>query len=232
MCAWNGGRINRDITPKPHQIEFYKSRNIPIYLTFSNPSIDVTDKLGNELLDMFYFGDNGIILINDNLREYIVDKYPNYKLTYSITGTGDLDIPMTDSCVAFYKDLETKYDLIVPRMEHILDERFNELDQAKYEIMVNDTCLYSCKYYKEHFEAIADFNTKGLTIDSSGAVDTEECWLSDFDPSEDSTHCCMDLSSDVIRQLADRGIMHFKLSGREMNSDEFNSTLRIIGGCN
>ena len=228
MCTWNGGRINRDITPKPYQIEFYKNHNIPINLTFSNPIIDVTDDVGNELLEMFYFGENGIILINDELREYIVEKYPNYKLTYSITGTGGLDIPMTDSCVAFYKDLETKYDLIVPRMEHILDERFNELDQSKYEVMVNDTCSYSCKHYKDHFEAIANFNTKGLSIDSDGAVDVEECWLSDFDTSEDSTHCCMDLTDDVIARLYARGIRHFKITGRELNSIDFESALRYI----
>ena len=230
MCKWNGGRINRDILAQPHQIDFYKRKNIPIFLTFSNPVINLDDVVGNELLDQFYFGDNGIILVNDDLREHLRAYYPNYRLIYSITGTGGLNVPMTDADVEFYQDLEFKYDLIVPRMEHVFDERFELLDQSMYEVMVNDTCLYGCPHYRDHFEAIAEYNTQGLHIGCDGAVKTEECWVREFDPSKVSEHECMDLSIDAVSRLYDRGVSHFKISGREMNSPEFVSALQSIMG--
>ncbi len=48
---------------------------------------------------------------------------------------------MQDSDIEYYKNLEDNYNLIVPRMEHTFDKRFLELNQSKYEVMLNDTCV-------------------------------------------------------------------------------------------
>ena len=53
-CQWNGGRINRDILYTDDAINFYYRNNITIALTFTNPIIDINDKLGNELLEKFH----------------------------------------------------------------------------------------------------------------------------------------------------------------------------------
>ena len=49
-CRWNGGRINRDVYYNEELMKFYYSKGISIALTFSNHKIDLTDKIGNELL--------------------------------------------------------------------------------------------------------------------------------------------------------------------------------------
>ena len=46
----------------------------------------------------------------------------------------------------------------MPRSEHIFDKAFLGLDRKKYEIMLNDTCVYNCKHYGEHFKKIAEKN--------------------------------------------------------------------------
>jgi len=215
-CSWNGGRINRDIYWKQSQIDFYYSKNINIALTFSNPIINLEDTIGNELLQKFHKKGNKIILVNDSLRKYIRNKYPKYELIYSITGTGSLNIPMCIEDYNFYKSLETKYDFIVPRMEHIFDSKFLKLDQSKYEIMLNDTCIWNCPYYKQHFEKIAEQNTN-YTKD----MEIEECWLKGFNPDIESTYKEMDISYSKRKELINRGIQNFKITGRELNSTEY-----------
>ncbi|HLE09654.1 MAG: hypothetical protein A2504_06975 [Bdellovibrionales bacterium RIFOXYD12_FULL_39_22] len=224
-CSWNGGRINRKVYWSQSQIDFYYNRDIGIGLTFTNHEININDKVGLSLLDKFHISGNKIILINDHLREFIRKNYPYYRLTYSVTGVGHIPIPLNDEALDIYKDLEAKYDLIVPRMEHVFDVRFKELDQSKYEIMLNDTCIYNCPHYTEHFMAIATQNL--LRRNYKGHEEIEECWIDgyDFKKSKNGKHG-MDLCLEQIRVLQKQGINSFKLSGRELNSEEFVNELR------
>ena len=224
-CRWNGGRINRDIYYKDALIDYYYSKGISIALTFSNHNIDLTDPLGNELLAKFHREGNALIIVNDDLRKYVREHYPKYDLIYSITGMGLLNIPMQDSDVAFYKDLESKYDWIVPRFEHIFDPRANELDKTKWEVMLNDTCVWGCKYWDQHFKAIADENTAGRPY----SKEVEECWLPKFNPDKDSKYPCMDIKPDNMRRLLEMGVNSFKITGREMGDEEYyNELTRFI----
>ena len=230
-CSWNGGRINRDVTFNQAQIDFYYKRNIGIALTFTNHEIDLSDETGNYLLETFHKKGNKIILVNDELRCYIRKSYPLYDLTYSITGTGHLNIPMQQSDYNFYKDLEFKYDLIVPRMEHIFDPLFLKLDQSKYEIMLNDNCAWGCPKYKEHFEAINNQNktlSPWTTLGSDHCTKIEECWLPKFNPDIDSKHKEMDINLETQKELFSRGIKHFKISGRELSDINFRYELEQI----
>jgi len=230
-CHWNGGRINSGVYYTDSQINFYYKNNIGIALTFSNHNIDLSDAIGNELLKKFNRKGNLIILQNEDLRKYIRKNYPLYELTYSITGTGKLNIPMEMSDVDFYKDLESKYDLIVPRMEHIFDPLFIEyLNMDKYEIMLNDDCRYNCPYYHDHFIKISNQNTlydhPSIELSDDYRFNIEECWLDDYDPDigENQNHCDsygMDLTDDQIERLISMGIHYFKISGRELPSEEF-----------
>jgi len=229
LCHWNGGRINEEIYYSQEQIDFYYKRNINIALTFSNNIIDINDKVGNELLEKFHKEGNKIILVNDELRKYIRKNFPKYILVHSITDTGKLS-PIYKECINYYKDLETKYNIIVPKMEHAmyLDHRVN-LEQ--YEIMVNDSCTYNCPLYNDHFKKINEQNLL------SNIYNIGECWLTNFNPDvgdirykiKEGTMCGMDLSTEQLIELKNKGIRHFKISGREMCSDMFRSQLdRII----
>lgn len=216
-CRWNGGRINRDIFYKESLINYYYSKGISIALTFSNYKINLDDPVGNELLEKFHKEGNALIIVNEDLRKYVRKYFPKYDLIYSITGMGVLNIPLQDSDIAWYKDLESKYDWIVPRFEHIFDSRANELDRTKWEVMLNDTCVYGCKYYDAHFKAIADENTANRPY----SKEIEECWLPKFDFNKDSKYSCMDIKPENMKKLLDMGVKSFKIIGREMNDEEY-----------
>lgn len=245
-CPWNGGRINRDIVYDVNMMEFYYRNNISIALTFTNPEIDLNDKTGNHLLEVFHKPGNVIISINDKLREYIKQKYPLYKHTRSITGFSKINVPMSDEDLYNYKKLENDYDYIVPRCEHIFDERFTSLNQSKYEILLNDTCIYNCPYYGEHFEKIAEqnleYNNPWKDASEAEMYNIEECWISDrstykkpqiFNPDLNDENTIkkygdnygMDLKTKQIKRLIKQGVTNFKISGREMTSEEFNNEL-------
>jgi len=229
LCKWNAGRINRNITYEEYQIHFYYSKNIGIALTFSNPVIDLNDEVGLQLLEKFHKHGNYIILVNEKLRKFIRKFYPKYKLIFSITGLGNVNIPMQKSDLVMYQMLEEKYDYIVPRMEHVFDPMFLQLDQSKYEIMLNDTCIKDCPYYSDHFKSIAQANTayenpwEDLPFDICFGI--EECWL-DFDP---SVNKCgkdgMDITIPQINELLQRGIKSFKIMGRELSNNEFQNEI-------
>lgn len=216
-CRWNGGRINRDVFYNDALINYYYNKGVSIALTMSNYKIDLNDKVGNHLLEKFHREGNALIIVNDDLRKYVRDRFPKYDLIYSITGMGLLNIPLQDSDIAWYKDLESKYDWIVPRFEHIFDPRANELDRTKWEVMLNDTCVYGCKYYDAHFKAIADENTAGRPY----SKEVEECWLPKFDFNKDSKHECMDLKSDAMQKLKSVGVKSFKIIGRELSDESY-----------
>ena len=216
-CRWNGGRINRDVYYNDALINYYYNKNVSIALTMSNHKVNLDDETGNHLLEKFHKEGNALIIVNDDLRQYVRINFPKYDLIYSITGMGLLNIPLQDSDIAWYKDLESKYDWIVPRFEHIFDPRANELDCSKWEVMLNDTCIWGCKYWDQHFKAIADENTAGRPY----SKEVEECWLPKFDPSRDSKYDCMDIKPDAMQRLIAMGVKSFKITGREMTDDEF-----------
>jgi len=247
-CAWNGGRINRDILYDDKTIEFYYRNNISIALTFTNNVIDLNDKEGNKLLEKFHKEGNVIISANLDLLKYIKKKYPLYKHTRSITSFGKISLPMSDEDFNHYKFLEEYYDYIVPRCEHIFDERFINLNQSKYEIMLNDTCMYNCPYYGIHFEEIAKQNRlyKKPWVEGGEKkmFEIEECWISEkstykkpkvFDPDVGHEKTIeklgdnygMDLKTDQIKKLMKQGINNFKITGREMNFKDFNDELNL-----
>ena len=237
-CPWNGGRINRDIHYTDDVIDFYYRNDISIALTFTNPIIDLEDSVGNELLEKFHNKSNYIISRNDELAEYVRREFPLYKHTRSITSFGDISVPMSDSDFDRYVELESRYDVIVPRCEHIFDERFPDLDIKKYELLINDTCIYNCPYYTEHFDAISLQNTLYTKPWEEGGHkcmhSVEECWIPTFNPNEGHAKTAekfgenygMDLSIAQIKRLEDMGVCNFKIAGREMTYEDFESSLR------
>lgn len=223
FCKWNGGRVNKENPFDSKILEYYNKKNTPVYFTFSNPNIDLSDPTGNFLLEQIKNFNNGCIIVNDNLREYIRSKYPNLKLIYSVTGHPNN--PSVD--IKYLKDLERRYDLIVPRYEWTFNPEFyNNVDVSKYEIMINDTCKYNCALWNDHFSAIAKLNEQGdpyCYTDKKTIIKIQECWIPGFNPSVGSEEdrqkygdCLgMDLSVNALKNAINIGYKHFKIMGRE-----------------
>ena len=108
---------------------------------------------------------------------------------------------------------------------------------SKYELLINDTCIYNCPYYGEHFEKIAEQNRlykhPWVDRDYNEMKEVEECWIPNFNP--DTGHkptiekygseYGMDLTACQIKRLIKAGIRSFKISGREMEYEAFENEL-------
>jgi hypothetical protein len=240
FCAWNGGRLNYNVHYDESIYKMYKKYNVGVGLTFSNMIIDnLNDKTGNMLLEIFHEENNHIVVSNNRLLDYIRNKFPKYKIKRSVSSIFPIHVPMQDSDIKEYKESEKIYDLIVPRYEHIFDERFIELNQSKYEIMTNDTCIYNCPWWDMHFSLHSELNRKYADknprdfLSPEECKKIEECWIPGFDPcigdlptiKKYGENYGMDLTHKQLDKLIDRGIRHFKISGREMPPEEFKDHL-------
>lgn len=233
LCKWNGGRINSDIKLSKSIINFYNKHNIGVFLTFTNDIIDTNDNVGNYLLNMINNKQNGVILVNENLRKYLRENYKDLKLIFSISGHKN-NLIVNDNLLNFYKDLEQRYDVIIPRYEMWNDSNFNsKIDVSKYEIIVNGTCVLGCKIFEEHFDIIAkinrEFDNPSVELPKDYINMNHSCWLKNenatLHPKNDITKYAKisdhHFTKDRYRQALNLGIKRFKIMGREFNDNDF-----------
>lgn len=229
-CAWNGGRINRDVELTDVILETYNKLQYGFCLGFTNSVIiDLADSTGNQLLDMVSSNNpnkmHGVVLQSETLRRYIRRNYPELKLTYSITGH-----PTTDHLAfeGYYKELEDRYDVIVPKFSHlrsVLDLlEQGKLNGSKYEILVNDNCNVTCQFYKEHWDQMSYINS---SVRTPWKDTPERAYQVEIKPKTKAviTHegNCMqdDVRSETLQRFYDVGVRHFKISGRDLEDVEF-----------
>lgn len=238
LCKWNGGRINRDITLTSQMVDWYNKKDIGVFLTFSNYNIDLNHQIGLDLLKMLKNNPrNGIVLVNEKLRLYIKDNYPNYKLIYSISGHKN-NICINNDLISYYKDLETKYDVIVPRFEMGLNPLFyTEIDTSKYELITNDTCIHGCQVFEEHFHEVArinrEYNNPWEEIEYNTCFKAEECWIKNFNPSIGSDEdrkkygetLGMDFTMEMYSKALECGYRRFKIMGRELETKKLEGSI-------
>ncbi len=251
LCQWNGGRVNRDITLTEDMISRYNQFGIAVSITFTNPTIDLSDSTGNHILEMLdrsgraHSVRNKIVLINDDLRRYIRDRY-DFCLIYSITGHPS-SVTITPAYLERYQALEEMYDYIVPKFEVVFEPEFySNITPSKYELLINDTCLYGCPYYYEHFQKIALQNTMSRNpwaeLGHDHCFKIEECWLPKFNPDVGSDvdrrrygeRLGMDYTDTMMQQALNIGYRAFKISGRENPTSliltEIHKYIRHING--
>lgn len=224
LHPWSGGRIlkyNKKFSEKI--IKYYNNKGIKFFIALSNHYIDIGDTEGIAILDFLNKTSNGVILCNQNLNKLIQSNYPNISTIYSITGHSN-DANDFSSAIS----LESEYNLVVPRFEWIFNSDFLAIaNTAKYEIMLNDTCVYGCKYWNDHFRAISRSNAFLLP----GNDDIQECWIPRFEPSIQSNHECMDLDFNAIQKAINLGYSNFKFSGRENPDSSYRLELEKYIGC-
>lgn len=231
LCQWNGGRISRDIWLTEEMVAWFNDADIGVSLAFSNFEIDLNDTEGNRLLEMLKHDPrNGVILLNEDLRQYIRRNYPEYKLTFSIAGHPNR-IDIDTALLNHYRDLENKYDKIVPRFEMALNPAFYDTAKhTQYEVMVNDTCIYGCRVLEEHMRAISEVNrtykNPWKEIPIAVAAKVEECWIKNFDPDEGRERdqikhgdtLGMDYTEKMYLRALEIGYTNFKIMGRELDT--------------
>ena len=221
-CKWNGGRINKllkfPLAEETRKIlDTYHKLKIPVFLTFSNFEIDLNFSWGHRWLSALEPQD-GIILVNENFRQFLRKEYPHLTLIYSITGH-------SNNYKDFDVSLEEKYDLIVPRFENVFNPEFLKVaNTSKYEVMLNDTCRFGCDKWQDHFQKISEVNRiysleENMSISELSKI--QECWLPNFDPNTDSKHECMDLTTEQIKKALGLGYKHFKFTGRENKDSDY-----------
>lgn len=227
-CVWNGGRLNNPIPYSEEIRDLYYSLGWSINLTFTNFIIDTSDEKGNFLLEKMHKEGNGIILVNDSLREYVRKNYPKYKIYYSITGCGPAKFPMDDETFSFYKDKLGIHDTLVPRCDNNLDPRLKDLDISKLELLVSDTCVLNCPHWEDHFKAYSVLNRRGKAATQKD-WDNVECWVpkDDFDRRTNMERKALKdkypfyLSPNQIKKLINEGFHNFKIQGRESDDKDF-----------
>jgi hypothetical protein len=231
-CAWNGGRINRTINLTENMVATYNKFKRGICLGFTNNVIlDVGDETGNLLLKMVTGENNphklhGVVLCSETLRRYLRKNYPELILTYSITGH-----PTTDQLnfEGYYKELEAKYDVIVPKyshLPHIIElMESGKLDGSKYEILVNDNCNTTCQFYSEHFAQISHMNS---SIKAPWEDAHEKAYHVEIKPKikagpiTKEANCVQDdIKAATLQRFYNAGVRHYKVSGRDLDDIEF-----------
>ena len=151
-CKWNGGRLISDYyNIDVNKVADYMKATHPdiqCRLTFTNMLVDnemLNDKTGNELLKLFHFGNNGIIIYSDILEKYIRTNYPNYEIISSVTKCLSKD--------ETYSELNKDYYMVVVNTNFTKDYEFIKSlpNKNKIELIVNDVCGICCSYRKEHY---------------------------------------------------------------------------------
>lgn len=226
LSPWNGGRISRlnkivDLDHSVKLVKIYNSKNIGVFVTFSNYRVDNVTRLEeNYFLSILNESSiNGVILANDNLKTHIRKTYPNLKISYSVSGFESLNLSPVSKVFE-------EYDLVCPRYEWTFRPDFyNNFNISKCNIMLNDCCKAGCALWSSHFKAISDANRLGLK-DLNKLKSIQECWIATNSNNPSAGWSCngdvgMNLDLVGIRRLVDIGYIGFKICGRDLPLDEF-----------
>jgi len=223
---WNGGR-HRSIlkeynykTFKKH-VNFWNNNNIQVFITFSNWHLeakDLKDEKCNQILNYLNNSNiiNGVVIVNDLLKEYIRNYYPNLIIKSSI------DRVVRDNGknnIEYYINLLKQFDIVnihtddslnIPLLKD-LKEYSNNL-----EIILNEPCQKNCPYRKlEHsYFSNVSFN-KYLQYPESIKCDVLDRHVN---PIDNNYTLIFKKDIDILKSL---GYNLFKIQGRNYTKKRF-----------
>lgn len=173
-CIWNGsrGRISGMHTKNSmiRVLEFFNSNNISIRHTFTNRFLydtDIYDRNCNQICELTceagekYNIQNGCIIYDEKLEEYIRKKYPSLKIIYSTTKELTDINEINQYC---------EKGLVIP--SYNLNHNIEVLKQFKYPenielLCVEQGCLPNCPHRGKHQDYVSKAILNELTsIDS------------------------------------------------------------------
>ncbi len=231
-CAWQGGRVTQPEINNFSEIDLYlrslKSHNIIPTFTFSNIN-NIEEKLNDEnsnnLLDVAYKNDAHFIVATDALYNHIKARYPNAKMHCSVISPicKKIDDKNFDE-TRFYNEMLDKYEVVIIRPEYAI-ENIDKLDKlvsdiSRIEVLINQHCLYDCKYHKLHYILINKLIYNNFLKTQSNQEEMKEIAAID---AEIIKHCpkehnikyksvCM--SDEQVAKLVDIGVKKIKIQGR------------------
>ena len=136
-------------------------------------------------------------------------------------GCEDVQHPLRDEDVDFYKSKLDVYDLIIPRFYH---HRLNELDKKRVELLINEECLLNCKNYVKHFDKVSAWNRKhdrAATLEEIEKIHGCKIPCEKFYEKANKTKKELgilypfDLEHRQVLHLLEKGFNNFKLRGRD-----------------
>jgi len=250
ISKYNGGRLalftrtNQYIYDKIREIN---SLGVGVKLTFSNPYITqetLEEKELNEYLEVLSENkevNNGIICSVDDFADYIHQKYPSIEVTSSyVKMATETKIGKTDT-VDYYNNLFDKYDKVVINTARAFEDEF--IDQIKYkdriEFIVNNTCNLNCPIAHKHYENMYKlsqrikylYDNKIFRTDPQVELIRKELRKINLNCKERRLALNIDnlkyqqLNREEINSLVNKGIVNFKLEGRDIDFILFRSSL-------
>ena len=162
--VWNGGRVNANVPMLPDTATYMQTLNrmgIGVYMTFTNAVIEkkhLDDRASNELLDMLdeKCGLNGVIVLNDQLADYIRARKPGLKLIASVV-KAFIENPKGD--IDWYRRMQERFDRVVIHTDHMFDrDLLDKLNRDKAEILITEDCIYQCPNRAHHQTLNSVFN--------------------------------------------------------------------------
>lgn len=242
--VWAGGRpMVCDYGPEDPDSFFRdcmmcNSFGVGLFFTFSNLLVKeehLNEELGNRVLSSFHAKGNGVICGSDVLAKYIRKRYPKYTIVGSVTRP-----VKTAEDIKRTLDL---YDRVVLPPELNRDFDFLETlkdDVNKIEILVNEVCMPNCPYKKHHYTLISKFNMC-RDFDEKERLGDElhnYCGKRRFEKAQKENLSSEDvvivdgeihradglqlvLSVEDVNRLKALGIIHFKISARDVTYEQF-----------
>lgn len=195
---WNGGRkgeINLSLLDIEKYIEQMNSIQVPCFTTFTNYFLteeSLNDELGNSILDILSQNtNNGVIISNDTLYNYIKKNYPSLKTKCSVLKSTYENYTHN---INWYKRMLDKFDVVVthPDLPFNLYEELPE--KSRIEILVNELCRKNCPNRRTCYLPYIDFSHHQHPMCNQNG----EC----------------SFSIKEIKNLIDIGYKRFKLQGR------------------
>lgn len=222
FCIWDGGRIFKEYlhgtqetirdTINQYNYNFQK----PVRFVFTNADLKeqhFSDRFCNMLMELGNNYNNEVVTANDNLRDYLANKYKNYKFVSSTTKCLTKKSELLDE---LHKD---EYKLVC------LDYNFNSnLDflnsltpeeKAKSELLINPICPPGCKHRKEHYHLNSLFS-----LNYGQRYHMQHCSIP-VDGMFASTGNEHLLTYQMLHDIyAPMGFTHFKIEGRTWTQRE------------
>ena len=201
-------------------VRTYNDQGIGVRYTYSNGLITkklLGDARANLTLEIAHNGMNAVITANPLIEEYVRKRYPKFKIISSATAGKNLS-------VAYLKKRIDEVDLLVLPPEY--NGRYaliGKLGPEKLEVLINERCVYYCKNRAAHYHSIS---RSQIALDNR--FQRENCYR----------HCpvflaqergikpeTMELNEEKIRALQKLGVCNFKLAGRHMSRDQFETEI-------
>ncbi len=229
---WNSGRPNKVDVPKDENIQgmvdFYNTRNIGVYFTFSNHLLHAAaldDPVCNHMLKFLNNGRglNGVILASDILYDHVRSRFPDLKLTASIVkvavegGQGKRD---------YYASQCQRFDSVMLHPDDAFRlDLLDDLDREKMEIIVNENCVRHCAIRPLHYEMMVRQYHERVQARAEGRVFDEDAAQKELH--DDKGNVCLlpalrldghnrscNLAEDELEPIYELGYRRFKLQGR------------------